>query len=247
MASPKRNLLEDDLRAQLNDARIVGGARAGDAAEVDGGEVSVRRTLELTGAARSGGELGVVEQIVELKAQLQLRFFTVERRDLMQGPIEVVDAGSMEEIPTGIAQGERSRGGEAGRIEVVVRKRIALVCNDTFPRIIDRDRSHSVRTVPAGIIFEGSITGGRGSGAIADSYRESRLEGGDATHLPAVRQDTGYAGMPTAGDVVGITDHKALPGVEFGITVVGSSVERIVPTDRRVAQILKTGGTVQGV
>ena len=56
----------------------------------------------------------MVPQIIELKSQFQLRLFAVERCDLVQGPVEVVHAGSVEEIPTGIAQGIWSCRGETG-------------------------------------------------------------------------------------------------------------------------------------
>ena len=147
---PSRSVeLEDDLRPQLDDAGIVRIARTRDPAEVAGSEVSVRGTENRACTAGGGGELGVVPEVEEFEAQFELRFFPVERRDLMQGPIEVVDAGSVEEIPAGIAHGERGRRGEAGRIEVVVRStaacaRGAYVCEHTVTRIEDLDRSHGV-------------------------------------------------------------------------------------------------------
>src|SRR5215469_9307851 len=112
------------------------------------------------------GLLAPVTRPKLLEAKFELRFFPVERRDLMQGPIEVVDAGSVEEIPTGIAQGERSRRGEAGRIEVVVRStaacaRGAYVGEHTVTRIEDLDRSHGVRTIPARIELKGKVAGCR--------------------------------------------------------------------------------------
>lgn len=77
--------LEDNLRAQLDDPRIEGVASPSGPTKVAGDEVPAHRTMERTCATRSGGELGVVPRVIELKTQFKRRLFVVEGRDVVQG------------------------------------------------------------------------------------------------------------------------------------------------------------------
>src|SRR6516162_6008543 len=108
--------LEDDLRAELDDPRANPRRLRGQVtSEVSRVGVGVHTLLGRT----LTGELSVVPDVEELKAQLQLRPLAVKICDLPESEVPVVDPGAVEKVTARIAHRAQVFATEGVGVEVI--------------------------------------------------------------------------------------------------------------------------------
>src|SRR6516164_3675368 len=108
--------LEDDLRAELDDPGVDTRRLCGQVtSEVSRVGVGVHTLLGRT----LTGELSVVPDVEELKAQLQLRPFAVKICDLPESEVPVVDPGAVEKVTARVAHCPQVFAAEGVGVEII--------------------------------------------------------------------------------------------------------------------------------